>query len=307
MTVHQSGSPLKFSEIFDEFNHSIAGRRPPMSIGSYYRRGGRVPDGTPSNANISTLGAQHFSNYYGSIGAPYSAMFPGNTRFEINGNTCRVEYTNPGTFPFTVPYTGLYLNIGVCGGGGGASGGIGNYYNWDPVGPHWGVPGGAGTSAANTYPVQSGVTYNVVVGAGGHPGHYSWARGMWGEGPQANGTAGGTSSFGSLIFGAGGNAGVGYTQAWYYERVGRYTYTRFYSCPTPASPVAQKFTLLNNSFLVRNTWSYGPPAHYNSSMPIQPDTYVPYGTGGHPGDKNSWYAYEPNPGAGGYVTITFDF
>jgi len=93
-----------------------------------------------------------------------------------------MSYTVPGTYTFTQPCNGWY-KVRVWGGGGGGGGGSGNSYCGG------GGSGGAGGYAeANVY-LQAGVTYTVVVGAGGTGGS---PGGDGGQGGQSKFTDGST-------------------------------------------------------------------------------------------------------------------
>jgi hypothetical protein len=99
-------------------------------------------------------------------------------------------FTAPGTF--TVPSTLTQVKVYCIGGGGGSA-------NIQPGGaPQPGSAGNGGLAIA-VCPVTAGSPIAVTVGAGGT---------TPGPGPQANGNAGNTSSFGSLVSSTGGGAGV---------------------------------------------------------------------------------------------------
>jgi hypothetical protein len=105
------------------------------------------------------------------------------------GNAARGQqiFTSNGTF--TVPAGVSTVWVSMCGGGG-----SGGFYG----------PGGGGGGGANAMKlpvaVQAGNTVAVTVGAGGQPVN----------GPtNANGNAGGTSSFGNFVVCGGGAGGMG--------------------------------------------------------------------------------------------------
>lgn len=106
-----------------------------------------------------------------------------------SGNAARGQqiFTSSGTF--TVPAGVSTVWVSMCGGGG-----SGGFYG----------PGGGGGGGANAMKlpvaVQAGNTVAVTVGAGGQPV----------SGPtNANGNAGGTSSFGNFVVCGGGSGGMG--------------------------------------------------------------------------------------------------
>jgi len=59
MTIQTSG-PISLTDIVAEFGGNV-----PYALSSYYRGGGRVPDGPTANNNIPTSGPIAFSNFYG--------------------------------------------------------------------------------------------------------------------------------------------------------------------------------------------------------------------------------------------------
>jgi len=110
------------------------------------------------------------------------------------GNTTITVYTASGTF--TVPAGVTKVMVEVFSGGGGAAAGCnsclpGSY-------PEGGTGGGGGGYCRAMVTVTPGASMAVTVGAGGNGG--------FGDG--ANGSAGGTSSFGGLVVVQGGAAGV---------------------------------------------------------------------------------------------------
>jgi hypothetical protein len=96
-------------------------------------------------------------------------------------------FTSSGTF--TVPATVSSVKVTVIGGGGGGSG-----YASDGIGSRGG-PGGIAVGYVSVTPAQ---TISVTVGAGGAGTNTD----------SANGSAGGTSSFGSVLSATGGGGGV---------------------------------------------------------------------------------------------------
>ena len=92
-------------------------------------------------------------------------------------------FTNSGTF--VVPTNVTKIMVEVWGGGGGGGNAASNN-----VGPYEGGNGGAGGYGKGMFYVTNGASYPVTVGTGG-----------------ASASAGGTSSFGSLIYANGGNPG----------------------------------------------------------------------------------------------------
>ena len=101
-----------------------------------------------------------------------------------------MHYATPGAVTFTPP-AGVFRVWVECWGGGGGSGGVANGAS---------TGGGAGGSYGTGWcPVTPGVGIPVTVGAGG-------TAGTSGGG---NATAGGTSSFGSLLTAPGGGGSVG--------------------------------------------------------------------------------------------------
>jgi hypothetical protein len=92
-------------------------------------------------------------------------------------------FNSSGTF--VVPNGVTNIMVEVWGGGGGGGGAASN-----TVGPYDGGNGGAGGYGKGIFSVTSGASYSVAVGTGG-----------------AASSAGGASSFGSLIYASGGNPG----------------------------------------------------------------------------------------------------
>jgi hypothetical protein len=111
-------------------------------------------------------------------------------------------YSTPGTYAWTAP-AGVTSVCVVCIGGGGGGGVGGIPYN----GYNSGGGGGGGLAYLNNYPVTSGSTYTVVVGAGGTRGLAPNA-GQPGSNPP---TVGGDSYFvsRSVCMGGGGNIRTG--------------------------------------------------------------------------------------------------
>lgn len=290
MAIHTVGTPIKISEIVTEFG----GTGPNNRLSQYYRGGSYVPSGSTQNASIPISGSINMSGFYGSQLAPTALMFSG-ASFSIAGPSIKLQYITPGVYTFTVPLHVTSISIGAIGSGGGGAGGRGNTYNSDPYPRQFGVCGGNGSVVSGTYSVIPLASYTITVGAGGNPGHFSWAGGAYSEGARADGSAGNASAVSGLLSAAGGIAGTGLIA---------YPGSPSYA-PTPAATTP---TVDTNSVAVLNTYSYGPPtAHYNSSMPAQSSSNVPYGNGGNGGPAYSYYGYEPNPGASGYVVITFNY
>lgn len=98
-------------------------------------------------------------------------------------------FTSSGTF--TVPAGVTNIMVTVVGGGGGGSWGWG-----DACVPYYGGGGGVGGVAGGYLSVTPGSTFTVTVGAGGAGSN------------TGNGSAGGTSSFGSAFTATGGGAGT---------------------------------------------------------------------------------------------------
>lgn len=111
-------------------------------------------------------------------------------------------FTSSGSFTVPDGVTTLYLS--GCAGGGGGGGGGGNPTTGSSGGGGGG--GGAGNIAINqSVTVVPGQTYTVTIGARGNGGANSGSSSSDGK----NGTAGGTTSFGSLLTLSGGGAGLG--------------------------------------------------------------------------------------------------
>lgn len=111
-------------------------------------------------------------------------------------------FTSSGSFTVPDGVTTLYLS--GCAGGGGGGGGGGNPTTGSSGGGGGG--GGAGNIAINqSVTVVPGQTYTVTIGARGNGGANSGLSSSDGK----NGTAGGTTSFGSLLTLSGGGAGLG--------------------------------------------------------------------------------------------------
>ncbi len=118
------------------------------------------------------------------------------------GGTGEATYSTPGTYIWTAP-AGVTSVCVVCIGGGGGGGVGGIPYN----GYNSGGGGGGGLAYLNNYPVTSGSTYTVVVGAGG-------TRGLAPNAGQPDSnppTVGGDSYFvsRSVCMGGGGNIRTG--------------------------------------------------------------------------------------------------
>jgi len=103
-------------------------------------------------------------------------------------------FTSSGSF--TVPSGVTRIEVEVRGGGGGGGGG-GISSGRDRV---FGASGGGGGYGMGVFTVSAGTVFSVTVGAGG-------------RGSETNGTAGGTSSFGTLISATGGGGGGSSTGA----------------------------------------------------------------------------------------------
>ena len=109
----------------------------------------------------------------------------------VPGTRGIVSYATAGTSPWIVP-AGVTLIECIVIGGGGGGGGV-----WTSAGSS--ASGGAGGGyAQGIYPVVSGATLSVTVGAAGAGGT-----------PANNGGNGGTSSVGALISATGGKGGTG--------------------------------------------------------------------------------------------------
>lgn len=102
-------------------------------------------------------------------------------------------YSTAGTYTFTAPIDALY-KVTVIGGGGGAGGAKSTSATY---GAYSGGGGGGGTAIKRIY-LTAGTTVSVTVGAGGAGGSIT----------PTNGTAGGTTSFGSYCSATGGGFGI---------------------------------------------------------------------------------------------------
>lgn len=116
----------------------------------------------------------------------------------------KIEYRTPGTYTFTSPATTLRVTTAGAGGGGG--GGFAQTYDGGPiVGRYTGGAGGRGALNYTKITVTEGKTYTVIVGTGGGGGAALRAD----TGVASNGNSGGQSSFGDILFSAGGGGGNG--------------------------------------------------------------------------------------------------
>ena len=120
-------------------------------------------------------------------------------------------FTTAGTHTWTCP-DGVYFVLVFLGsgGGGGASGSAGNSGSTSSKGGS-GAGGEGGNILIALVKVESGVTYNIVVGKGGTGGAKPTANATVGNA----GNRGGTTSFGGLVSaigGEGGNAPSSYTK-----------------------------------------------------------------------------------------------
>ena len=138
-------------------------------------------DGNPLQANALRPGGVFDLVYDGTAFQLQDGLFTGGYQVFTSSST------------FTVPYGIYYLRVLTIGGGGGSAAATGN--NGYP-----GTGGSAGGAmASGTYPVTPGQTITVTVGAAG----------LGGGSSLAAGTAGGTTSFGSLQSSTGGAPSTG--------------------------------------------------------------------------------------------------
>ncbi|HRJ02344.1 MAG TPA: hypothetical protein PKV67_16475 [Hyphomonas sp.] len=116
----------------------------------------------------------------------------------------QIEFTNPGSYAFTIPSNVYRISAVVVGGGGG--GGAGSGFNGGKSG---GGGGGGGLNYNNEIPVTPGETLNVQVGSGGAG--YLAVIGSNGK----NGSNGGSSRIRrggtNLVYATGGFGGTGGT------------------------------------------------------------------------------------------------
>ncbi|MEE9659135.1 glycine-rich domain-containing protein [Enterobacter cloacae complex sp. CARB60] len=122
---------------------------------------------------------------------------------EVPSISGKARFSTPGTFSFTVPAGVTTLYLSGCGAGGGGGGGGGAPDSISKTSSSGGG-GGAGISAYSLpVSVTPGMTYAVVIGAGGSKGN---GGGAGGDG--FNGGDGGDTSFGTLLTLPGGKGGI---------------------------------------------------------------------------------------------------
>lgn len=102
---------------------------------------------------------------------------------------------------WTVPAGVTSINVTCVGGG--AGGGLGYYFNNNN---YYGLGGNAGATASGTYTVTPGASYSVTIGAGGTGGGFNGNNTSMNLDNVVAPTAGGTTSFGTLLSAAGGAA-----------------------------------------------------------------------------------------------------
>jgi len=150
---------------------------------------------TPNAAGTGTFNiASPGTNTDRTLTLPDAAGTVATTAYVDTTAAAAASVTNVQTFnasgTWNKPTQGAVARIQVWGGGGGASRGVLNTYNFG---------GGGGAYAEITVPLSTlGSSVTVTVGSGG----------LGRTGSTGNGTNGGTSSFGTLIFGYGGQGGL---------------------------------------------------------------------------------------------------
>ncbi|MBN1698560.1 MAG: hypothetical protein JW881_13680 [Spirochaetales bacterium] len=153
---------------------------PIETIASYMEGGISCPSECPMHyfTKWSAIGGVTVANTGSASTTFYITGSPG-TYATITANyrkmvTYRTSFTNPaGQFIFEVPAEFKSIessSVTVIGGGGGGDGGYGTYTSGYSAGSCYGGGGGAGEVVTSTALLQSGVTYQVRIGAGGSGG-----------------------------------------------------------------------------------------------------------------------------------------
>lgn len=143
----------------------------------------KITDANVTIAKLSATGTASNSTFLRGDGSWQALSVPASPGTQT--------FTSSGTF--TVPAGVSLIKVTVVGGGGGGGGGY-QASNYSNAG---GGTGGGGGVAVGYVSVTPGSTHTVTIGAGG-AGTNSWS----------NGSAGGTSSFGSVLSATGGGGGL---------------------------------------------------------------------------------------------------